>query len=196
MDAVTVALSDIAQVVSSCTLCRLCEGRTNAVPGSGNPHAEVVFIGEGPGKKEDEQGVPFCGASGKFLDELLESINLSRESVFITNIVKCRPPGNRDPLPDEKETCATTYLDKQLELINPKLIVTLGRHALWHFIPDLKISEVHGQPKRYKGRVYLALYHPAVALYNGGMRETLKEDFQNISRTLKALSKALSVKTT
>jgi DNA polymerase len=118
---------------------------------------------------------------------------MSRDDVFITNIVKCRPPGNRDPLPDEKAICATTYLDKQIELIKPKLIVTLGRHALSHFIPNLKISEVHGQPKRYNGRVYLALYHPAVALYNGGMRATLKDDFQNIIKTLNTLDK--SVKT-
>ncbi|HSI20324.1 MAG TPA: uracil-DNA glycosylase [Verrucomicrobiae bacterium] len=191
MDPVPAALHDLALQISSCTLCRLCEGRTHAVPGTGNPHAEVVFIGEGPGKKEDEQGIPFCGASGKFLDELLASIGMNRDDVFITNIVKCRPPGNRDPLPDEKATCAPTYLDNQLTLINPKLIVTLGRHALGHFVPDLKISEVHGQPKRYKDRVYLALYHPAVALYNGGMRQTLLEDFQNIPKTLKALSRPI-----
>jgi DNA polymerase len=189
MDADTLALRDLAARITDCHLCRLCEGRTNAVPGTGNPHAEVVFIGEGPGKKEDEQGIPFCGASGKLLDELLASISLRRDDVFITNIVKCRPPLNRDPLPDEKETCALMYLDKQLDLIKPKLIVTLGRHALGHFIPNLKISEVHGQPKRYQGRTYLALYHPAVALYNGGMRSTLMEDFLNIPRTLETLHK-------
>jgi uracil-DNA glycosylase family 4 len=183
-------LNELADQIRTCTLCRLCEGRTNAVPGSGSYQAEVVFIGEGPGKSEDEQGIPFCGASGRLLDELLASISLSRESVFITNIVKCRPPGNRDPLPDEKDTCATSYLDKQLALIKPKLIVTLGRHAMGHFLPDnLKISEVHGQPKRYKGQVYLSLYHPAVALYNGGMRDTLQQDFYTIPRVLKTLSK-------
>lgn len=187
MDPVPAALLDIAHDISTCTKCGLCENRTNAVPGTGNPHAEVVFIGEGPGKNEDEQGIPFCGASGKFLDELLVSIGMDRKDVFITNIVKCRPPQNRDPLPDEKLTCSTTYLDKQLALIKPRLIVTLGRHALGYFIPDLKISEVHGQPKRFKDQVYLALYHPAVALYNGGMRATLTEDFQNIPKTLKAL---------
>lgn len=192
MDTATVALNDLARTIKTCTLCRLCEGRTNAVPGEGNPRAEVVFVGEGPGKNEDEQGVPFCGASGKFLDELLASIGMRRSDVFITNIVKCRPPGNRDPLPDEKAICAMTYLDKQLALIKPKLIVTLGRHALGHFIPNLKISEVHGQPKRYKGQVYMALYHPAVALYNGSMRETLLEDFQNITRTLTTISQATS----
>lgn len=183
------ALDDISRAITTCTMCRLCESRTNAVPGSGNPHADIVFVGEGPGKHEDEQGIPFCGASGKFLDELLASISMKRDEVFITNIVKCRPPGNRDPLPDEKATCAPTYLDRQLDLINPKLIVTLGRHALGHFIPDLKISEVHGQPKRYNGRIYLALYHPAVALYNGSMRETLIADFQNIPRTITTINK-------
>jgi uracil-DNA glycosylase family 4 len=187
MDPVPASLSELAHSISSCTLCRLCEGRTHTVPGIGHPHAQIVFIGEAPGKKEDEQGIPFCGASGKFLDELLATIDLNREDIFITNIVKCRPPANRDPLPDEKEICSRTHLDKQIELINPKLIVTLGRHALWHFIPDLKISEVHGKPQEHNNQVYLALYHPAVALYNGGMRKTLIEDFQNIPKTLTAL---------
>jgi len=189
MDSVTAELDSIAGQIRTCTLCRLCESRTNAVPGSGSYSAQIVFVGEGPGKNEDEQGIPFCGASGRLLDELLASISLSRSDVFITNIVKCRPPANRDPLPDEKGICAPTYLDRQISLIKPQLIVTLGRHALSHFIPDLKISEVHGQPKRFKGQVYLALYHPAVALYNGGMRKTLMEDFQNIPRTLSALSR-------
>ena len=182
--AVAKTLESIAQSVHGCTACGLCTGRTNAVPGTGNPNAQVVFIGEGPGKKEDEQGIPFCGASGKLLDSLLATIDLRREDVFITNIVKCRPPGNRDPLPSEKETCTSLYLDDQLRLINPKLIITLGRHALTYFIPNQKISEVHGQPQRHEGRVYLPLYHPAVALYNGSMRTTLEEDFLIIPRLL------------
>lgn len=181
-------LESIASEVHGCTRCSLCHGRTNAVPGTGNPHAEIVFIGEGPGKKEDELGVPFCGASGNLLDSLLGTINLKRKDIFITNIVKCRPPGNRDPLPEEKEVCATTYLDRQLAIIKPKLIVTLGRHALNYFLPDLKISEVHGKPKRLRGQVYLALYHPAVALYNGSMRETLTQDFQIIPRLLNKIT--------
>ena len=123
IDSVT-ELQTIASSIRDCTLCSLCQGRTNAVPGSGNLTAEIVFIGEGPGKNEDVQGVPFCGASGKLLDQMLSSIGLTRDDVFITNIVKCRPPGNRDPLPTEKSVCATTYLDRQLNLINPKLIVT------------------------------------------------------------------------
>lgn len=189
MDLSTAArsLDELATEIRVCTLCRLCEGRTKAVPGEGSSHSEIFFIGEGPGKNEDEQGLPFCGASGKLLDELLASINLPRQDVFITSIVKCRPPANRDPLPDEKTICATTYLDKQIAAVQPKLIVTLGRHALNYFIPDLKISEVHGQPKRYKGQVYLALYHPAVALYNGSMRQTLTEDFLIIPKILEKI---------
>lgn len=184
-------LADLAQQIKICPLCRLCESRTNAVPGEGSPAAEIVFVGEGPGRNEDEQGIPFCGASGKLLDELLASINLSRQEVFITNIVKCRPPNNRDPLPDEKEICTNNYLKKQLTLISPKLIITLGRHALGYFIPDLKISEVHGQPKRYRGQVYLALYHPAVALYNGSMRQTLQKDFLNIPKIINKINQEL-----
>ena len=182
-------LDALADQIRDCTLCRLCESRTQAVPGNGNYHSEIVFIGEGPGKNEDIQGIPFCGASGRLLDNLLASINLAREDIFITNIVKCRPPENRDPLPDEKAVCAPTYLDHQLALIQPKLIVTLGRHALGHFLPDLKISQVHGQPKRYKGNVFLALYHPAVALYNPGMRQALEDDFTNIPKVLRTLHK-------
>lgn len=180
-------LEALAGLVKQCTQCGLCEGRTQAVPGHGDPKAEVVFIGEGPGKNEDEQGIPFCGASGRLLDQLLDSISLDRSKVFITNIVKCRPPNNRDPLPEEKETCASLYLTKQLELIKPKLIVTLGRHALNYFIPNIKISEIHGQPKRYKNQVYLALYHPAVALYNASMRQTLENDFLVITKLLNKL---------
>lgn len=189
-DPASIALDQLADQIKTCSMCRLCEGRTNAVPGTGNYRANVLFVGEGPGKSEDEQGIPFCGASGKFLDELLRSIGMERSDVFITNVVKCRPPANRDPLPDEKATCTETYLDKQIALIKPKLIVTLGRHAMSHFLPpEYKISQIHGQPKRIKGQVYLFLYHPAAALYNGGMRETLIQDFTNISRVLSTLSK-------
>ena len=178
----------LAEQTNSCSLCRLCEGRTNSVPGSGNYQSDIVFIGEGPGKNEDVKGIPFCGASGKLLDKLLASIGLERSDIFITNIVKCRPPDNRDPKPDEKEVCASNYLNKQLALIKPKLIVTLGRHALNHFLPDLKISEVHGQPTHHKDQVFLALYHPAVALYNPNMREALQQDFSEIPKLIKKLS--------
>jgi uracil-DNA glycosylase len=173
-------LHQIATEIATCTACGLCASRTNTVPGTGNPNADIIFIGEGPGKSEDEQGIPFCGASGRLLDTLLQSINLRREDVFITNIVKCRPPENRDPRPNEKRECGERFLDRQIATIAPKLVVTLGRHALAHFIPNLKISEVHGQPQRHNNQVYLALYHPAVALYNGSMRATLTQDFQII----------------
>ncbi|CAN5389305.1 uracil-DNA glycosylase [soil metagenome] len=146
------------------------------VMGDGNPDAEIVFIGEAPGKNEDLQGKPFVGASGKFLSEMLALINLRREDIYITNIVKYRPPENRDPTPDEKEAFLP-FLEAQLEVIQPKIVVTLGRHSMNCFLPDLQIGKVHGQPKRYKGRVYLPLFHPAAALYNGSMRQTLIDDF-------------------
>lgn len=152
---------------------------TQLVFGEGNPSAEIVFIGEAPGKNEDIEGKPFVGSSGKLLAEMLESISLKRQDVYITNIVKYRPPNNRDPLPDEK-LAFLPYLQAQLDVIDPDLVVTLGRHSLNCFLPDLSISQVHGQPKRYKGRVYLPLFHPAAALYNGSMRQTLMEDFGRI----------------
>lgn len=149
----------------------------------GNPEAQIVFIGEAPGAREDELGKPFVGAAGKFLDELLASIGLERQDVYITNIVKYRPPGNRDPEPDEIEAFMP-FLKRQLEVIKPKLIVFLGRHAMSVFLPELRISQVHGQPKRKNGQVYLPLFHPAAALYNGGMRETLLADFSKIPKIL------------
>ena len=154
----------------------LAKTATQLVFGDGNPEAELVFIGEAPGKNEDKQGLPFVGAAGKFLNEMLEMIGLKREDVYITNIVKYRPPDNRDPYPNEK-LAFMPYLESQLEVIQPKLVVTLGRHSLNCFLPDLSISGCHGQPKRYKGRVYLPLFHPAAALYNGAMRQTLIDDF-------------------
>lgn len=161
----------------------------NFVPGEGSSEAEIIFIGEAPGQKEDEQGKPFVGAAGKFLSEMLESIGLSREDVFITNIVKQRPPNNRDPLPNEIESHWPLLL-KQIEIIDPKIIVMLGRHSMSKLLPGVgTISQVHGQPFRRKdGRVYLPLYHPAVALYNAGMKQTLLADFQKIPLILKKLN--------
>lgn len=181
-------LKNICSRVNSCQKCRLSQTRTNAVPGDGNPDADVMFIGEGPGKSEDEKGVPFVGAAGKFLDELLAEIGMNRSDVYITNVVKCRPPGNRDPQEDEIAVC-WSYLEEQVKLIKPKLIVTLGRHAMNRFLPDLKISEAHGKAKRFKGvgtkmQVYFPMYHPAVALYNGSYREILKEDMRKIPKLL------------
>jgi uracil-DNA glycosylase family 4 len=158
------------------------------VMGDGNPDADIVFIGEAPGKKEDELGVPFVGAAGKFLNEMLALIDLKREDIYITNIVKYRPPDNRDPEPSEKEAFLP-YLDAQIKVIEPKLIVTLGRHSMDVLLPGLKISQVHGEPKRYTGQVYLPLFHPAAALYNGGMRQTLIDDFMRIPIILKKIQK-------
>lgn len=184
-------LDDIAERVRKCTLCKLSTQRTHAVPGEGNPHSELLFIGEGPGQKEDEQGRPFVGAAGKFLEQMLGAIHLTREDVFITNVVKCRPPGNRDPEPDEVETCTSHYLHAQIEAIRPKLIITLGRHSMYRFLPDtFKISEVHGKPFRRHGRVFLPLYHPAVALYTGSKREVLIADMKKIPLILKRLPQA------
>ena len=168
----------------------LAQSATNLVLGDGSPDADIVFIGEAPGKKEDEQGLPFVGASGKFLAEMLASIHLKREQVYITNIVKYRPPNNRDPLPEEK-AAFLPFLERQLDVIEPLLVVTLGRHSMNCFLPGLQISEIHGQPKRKGKWVFLPLYHPAAALYNGSMRQTLQEDFQNIPATLQLIRKEI-----
>lgn len=161
----------------------------NFVPGAGNPDTEILFVGEAPGKKEDELGVPFVGAAGKFLNEMLASIGLKREDIFITNIVKQRPPENRDPTPEEIET-HWPLLMQQIEIINPKIIVMLGRHSMSKLLPGVgTISQIHGKPFRRKdGRVYLPLYHPAAALYNGGLRQTLLNDFAKIPAIIKKIN--------
>ena len=159
----------------------------NAVPGEGNPDADIVFVGEGPGKDEDEQGRPFVGAAGKFLTELIGSIGLSRDDVYIANLVKHRPPGNRDPLPDELKAY-TPWLDEQIAIIEPKLIVTLGRFSMAYFLKEgLSISQIHGQPKRKEGRVIMPMYHPAAALYRGDLRPVLMADFAKILKTLQLI---------
>ena len=173
--------------------CELRKTATRAVLGQGNASSEIVFIGEAPGKKEDEEGVPFIGSAGKFLSELLDSIGLKREDIYITNIVKYRPPGNRDPEPKEKEDC-NEWLINELKIISPKLIVFLGRHAMSRFFPELKISEAHGKliikkfPEFEEKLHFLPLYHPAAALYNGGMRDILIKDFKKIPKALKEMS--------
>jgi len=183
------SLEEISALVSDCRRCGLYKEAIQAVSGIGNIKAKVLFIGEGPGKKEDQEGKPFVGASGTFLNELLEGIGWKREDVFITNIVKHRPPNNRDPLGCEVEACFI-FLKKQIELINPMLIVFLGRHALNRFFPDLKISNCHGKAfKKYldwldKDQVFLALYHPAAALYQDSLKKTLKEDFNIIPKLI------------
>jgi DNA polymerase len=174
------------QIVADKVTPELAQTATQLVFGDGNPDAEVVFIGEAPGKNEDLKGKPFVGAAGHFLNDMLEMIGLKREDVYITNIVKYRPPNNRDPFPEEKQAFLP-YLESQLEVIQPSVVVTLGRHSLNCFLPDLQISQVHGQPKRYKGRIYLPLFHPAAALYNGAMRQTLIDDFAIIPTVIQKI---------
>jgi DNA polymerase len=181
-------LDKIKQQILDDKVCPELAGQaTQLVFGDGSADSELVFIGEAPGKNEDLQGKPFVGAAGKFLDQMLDMIGLKRGDVYITNIVKYRPPNNRDPLPEEKSVFLP-YLQAQLDAIKPKLVITLGRHSLNCFLPDLSISAVHGQPKRFKGRVYLPLFHPAAALYNGAMRQILIDDFAKIPAILKKLS--------
>jgi DNA polymerase len=173
--------------------CELKKTATQPVPGNGNPQAQIVFIGEAPGKDEDIRGIPFVGRAGQFLNEMLESIGMKREDIYITNIVKYRPPNNRDPEPDEKEACVP-WLYEELNFIKPKVIVFLGRHSMNDFFPDLKISDAHGKLihkkfKRVQTQYFLPLYHPASALYNGGMRETLMKDFKKIPLILKKIEK-------
>lgn len=172
-----------AEIVEKRICPELAASATQLVFGDGSADADIVFIGEAPGKNEDEQGLPFVGAAGKFLNEMLAGIGLERKDIYITNIVKYRPPNNRDPLPAEKQEFLP-FLRAQLEVIKPKLVVTLGRHSMDSLLPGLTISRCHGQPKRYQGLVYLPLFHPAAALYNGGMRQTLIDDFNKIPKIL------------
>ncbi len=172
-----------ASIVADKVCPELAAGATQLVFGDGSPDADVLFIGEAPGKKEDELGLPFVGAAGRFLDEMLALIGLKRHDVYITNIVKYRPPENRDPYPDEK-SAFLPYLREQITVIAPKLIVTLGRHSMDALLPGLRISDCHGQPKRLRGQVYMPLFHPAAALYNGSMRQTLIDDYMKIPKVL------------
>jgi len=176
-------LEQVASLVRNCTDCPLAGGRTNAVPGEGNPNAEVMFIGEGPGFQEDQQGRPFVGPAGKLLDGLLASIGSQRENVFIANMVKCRPPGNRDPAPAEIEAC-TKYLDRQIELINPKLIVTLGRFAFGRYFPGEGITKARGKLRMKDGRKIFPVLHPAAVLRREELRPTMIEDFKAIAGIL------------
>lgn len=188
-----------AEILNKNVCPELAKTATQLVFGDGNPSAEIVFIGEAPGKNEDLKGIPFIGAAGKFLNEMLEGIGLERKDVYITNIVKYRPPNNRDPLPEEKKAFLS-YLQAQLEVIQPKIVVTLGRHSMNCFLPDLQISKIHGEAKRIKIRmkqnesdvltlVILPLFHPAAALYNGGLRQTLIDDFAGIPRIIDLITK-------
>lgn len=174
-------LTEIAKQMAGCKKCPLYKNASRAVPGEGDPNAEIMFIGEGPGYWEDQQGRPFVGQAGKLLDELLQLIKVPREEVFITNIVKHRPPGNRDPLPEEIEACQP-FLDEQIKIIEPKIVVTLGRFSMNKFLPGEYISQIHGQKRNidFGGRKYIVIpmYHPAAALRNAIIAKEIKEDFQ------------------
>lgn len=179
-------LEKISEEVGLCHKCPLHKTRIRTVPGEGNPRAEILFIGEGPGKNEDEQGRPFVGVAGRILDAMLETIGLRREDVFIANVVKCRPPMNRDPLPEEVGACAD-YLTRQVAAIQPHLIVLLGRHAMERFLPGLKISTAHGKPKRRDGQVYYPVYHPAATIYNQALKADLEGDFRRIPKVIEII---------
>lgn len=181
------ALKELTERMNKPEICPLFTSAKNVVPGEGNVAADIMFIGEAPGKNEDEQGRPFVGTAGKFLDQLIASIGLTRGDVYIANIIKHRPPGNRDPLPMEIEAYAP-WLDEQIKIINPALIVTLGRFSMEYLLgPGLSISAIHGQPKRRADRVVMPIHHPAAALYRGDLRAVLAADFQKIPKVLTLL---------
>ena len=184
------ALAAVAAEVRACTRCRLHATRTLAVPGEGNPLSDVLLVGEGPGAREDATGRPFVGPAGQLLDELLWSIGWTRADVFITNVVKCRPPANRDPEPDEAASCAP-FLDRQEAALEPVLVVTLGRHSLRRYLPDARISSVHGSLRRVDGRFVLPMYHPAAALRQSSLRDLLFADARGIPGALLAAREAI-----
>ena len=181
------SLEAIAASIKDRCCCKLGLTRAQGVPGEGSLHAELMLVGEAPGYNEDQQGRPFVGNAGQFLVELLASIGLKRQDVYITNVVKCRPPQNRDPEEEEILACSP-YLEAQIALIDPQLIICLGRHSMYYFLPGLKISQVHGQPKKRGSRYILPLYHPAAALHNGALRQTLLDDFAQIPAILAKIS--------
>jgi DNA polymerase len=178
------ALTTLNQEIAACPDCDLCHTRSHAVPGEGPEDAEIMFVGEAPGFYEDQQARPFVGPAGRFLEELLASVGLRRDQVFIANVIKCRPPENRDPLPKEIEACRK-WLAHQIELIKPKVIATLGRYSLAWFFPGESIGRIHGQPRYRDGTCFLPLYHPAAALHAGNMRRTIEEDFRRLPTILK-----------
>ena len=179
-------LTVLYQEVRTCQKCILSQGRTNAVPGEGPKDAEIMFIGEAPGFHEDRQGRPFVGAAGKYLEELLATIDLSREEVYIANVIKCRPPGNRDPEPQEIEACRP-YMDQQIDLVRPRLIVTLGRFSMQRYFPGASISRIHGQAKRVGNVIYYPMFHPAAALHQPRWRSLVEEDILKIPELLSRL---------
>jgi len=186
------ALTDLHEEIRRCRECELARYRTTVVPGEGREDADIMFIGEAPGWHEDQQGRPFVGPAGRFLEELLASIGMRREDVFIGNVLKCRPPGNRDPLPAEMETCRR-WLDRQIELISPKIVVTLGRYSMARFFPGEAISKVHGKPRRIGSTVCFPMYHPAAALHQQSLRQVIEADMLQIPGVLEDLSEPVEV---
>lgn len=177
------ALAQLCQEIAACRDCELAKHRTKVVPGEGADDAELLFIGEAPGWHEDQQGRPFVGPAGQFLDQLLASIGLRREQVYIANVIKCRPPQNREPLPVEIESCRK-WLDRQVEIIQPKMIITLGRYSLARYFPSDSIGKVHGKPRKLGGILYYPMYHPAAALHQGSLRRTIEADMLKIPQIL------------
>jgi uracil-DNA glycosylase family 4 len=177
------ALSELNQEIERCQQCEIAKYRNRAVPGEGAEDAAIMFIGEAPGWHEDQQGRPFVGPAGKFLDELLASIGLSRKQVYIANVIKCRPQGNRDPLPTEIQNCRP-YLKRQIEIIKPKMIVTLGRYSMAMFFPGKSVSKIHGTAQKRDNVIYYAMYHPAAALHQASLRQAIEEDMAKIPKLL------------
>jgi len=177
-------LQELVRQVHDCTDCQLAEGRNLSVPGEGPPEAKIMFIGEGPGFREDQQGRPFVGPAGQLLEQLLASIGMTRSQVYITNLVKCRPPNNRDPLPAEVAACSK-YLDRQIQMINPKVIATLGRHSLAKFLPGTTIGKTHGKAVRMDGFLLYPMYHPAAALHQNSLRQVIEDDFKALGALTK-----------
>jgi uracil-DNA glycosylase len=182
------ALTEINQSVEHCQDCELAKRRTRVVPGEGPENAQLLFIGEAPGWHEDQQGRPFVGPAGQFLEQLLSSIGLKREQVYIANVIKCRPPGNRDPLPGEIQAC-NKWLNKQIDLIKPKMVVTLGRYSMARYFPNETISKIHGKAKKVNNIIYFPMYHPAAALHQGNLRKVIQEDMLKIPALLEEIQK-------
>jgi len=186
------ALTELYKEIADCRDCELVKHRTKVVPGEGPEDAELLFIGEAPGWHEDQQGRPFVGPAGQFLDQLLALIGQKREQVYIANVIKCRPPQNRDPLPREIEACCT-WLDRQIEIIRPKVIVTLGRYSLARYFPNEGISKVHGKARKVGDFVCYPMYHPAAALHQNSLRQIIEADMLQIPRVLDQLAKGAEV---
>ena len=180
-------LERLAAEIAQCQKCQLARGRTRTVPGAGPADARLMFIGEAPGFHEDRQGLPFVGPAGQFLEELLASIGMTRDQVYICNVIKCRPPNNRDPLPQEIEACRP-YLDRQIELVRPRIIATLGRFSMARYFPNATISQIHGRPKRIGDILYLPLFHPAAALHQPRYKAAIEQDFLKIPAMLEEIA--------